>query len=111
MKAYPFLPRLSSFAGRAVVFFFVLSLLLCFFYVLGNYQDFLDSTQLALLAVLRVSLGCEIACGIWLAVFLVYRAVYERRVFVVRWVLLVLALIVCSGLLLVLRFVQQWLQS
>ena len=111
MKAYPFLPRLSSFAGRAVVFFFVLSLLLCFFYIIGNYQDFLDSTQLALLAVLRVSLGCEIACGIWCAVFLAYRGVYERRVFVVRWVLLVLALISRSGLLLVLRFVQQWLQS
>jgi hypothetical protein len=111
MKGYPFLPRLSSFAGRAVVFFFVLSLLLCFFYVLGTYQDFLDSTQLALLALLRVSLGCEIACGIWLAVFLAYRGVYERRVFAVRWVLLLLSLIFCAGLLLVLRFVQQWLQS
>ncbi|MGA2479739.1 MAG: hypothetical protein ABSG63_13390 [Spirochaetia bacterium] len=111
MKGYPFLPRLSSFAGRAVVFFFVLSLLLCFFYVLGTYQDFLDSTQLALLSLLRISLGCEIACGIWCAVFLVYRGVYERRVFPVRWVLLLLALVFCSGLLLVLRFVQSWLQS
>ena len=94
-----------------MVFFFVLCLLLCFFYVLGTYQDFLDSTQLALLALLRVSLGCEIACGIWMAVFLAYRGVYERRVFAVRWVLLLLSLIFCAGLLLVLRFVQQWLQS
>jgi hypothetical protein len=111
MKAYPFLPRLSSFAGRAVVFFFSLSLLLCFFYILGNYQDFLDSTQLALLSLLRLSLGCGIACGIWLAVFLIYRGIYERRLFIVRWILLVLELIFCSGLLLMLSFVQQWLQS
>ena len=94
-----------------MVFFFVLSLLLCFFYVLGTYQDFLDSTQLALLALLRISLGCEMASGIWQAVFLAYRGVYERRIFAVRWVLLLLSLIFCAGLLLVLRFVQQWLQS
>lgn len=94
-----------------MVLFFVLSLLLCFFYVLGTFQDFLDSTQLALLSALRVSLGCEIACGIWLAMFLAYRVVYEKRIFVVRWVLLLLALVTCSGLLLVLRFVQSWLQS
>ena len=56
-------------------------------------------------------MGCEIACGIWMAVFLAYRGVYERRVFAVRWVLLLLSLIFCAGLLLVLRFVQQWLQS
>ncbi len=111
MKGYPFLHHVSSFAGRAVVFFFVLSVLLCFFYVLGTYQDFLDSTQLTLLSLLRISLGCEIACAIWLAVFLVYRAVYERRLFVVRWVLLLAALSFSAGLLIVLRFVQQWLQS
>ena len=75
MKEYPFLSRASSFAGRAVVFFFVLSALLCFFYALGNYQDFLDSTQLFLLRLLRVSLEIELFCGVWLAVFLVYRNV------------------------------------
>jgi hypothetical protein len=111
MKGYPFLPRLSSFAGRAVVFFFVLSILLCFFYVLGTWQDFLDSTQLTLLSLLRVSLGCEIACGIWLAVFLAYRGIFEKRFFVARWVLLLGALALSAALLLALRFVQQWLQS
>ena len=111
MKAYPFLLHVSSFVGRAVVFFFVISLLLCFFYVLGNYQDFLDSTQLFLLSLLRVSLGLEIVCGIWCAGFLAFRTARERRPFLVRWILLVLSLLCCSGLLLALRFVQQWLQS
>jgi hypothetical protein len=111
MKEYPFLSRASSFTGRAVVFFFVLSALLCFFYALGNYQDFLDSTQLFLLRLLRVSLEMEIFCGAWLAVFLVHRNVSERRPFVARWILLVLSLVSCSAVLVALRFVQQWLQS
>jgi hypothetical protein len=111
MKAYPFLSRVSSFVGRAVVFFFMLSVLLFFFYLLGNYQDFLDSTQLFLLSLLRVTLGLELASGVWLAVFLVYRNVRERRPFLVRWILLILSLACCSGLLVTLRFVQQWLQS
>ena len=54
MKGYPFLSRVSSFAGRAVVFFFIVSVLCLFFYVLGNDQDFLDSTQLFLLNCLLV---------------------------------------------------------
>ncbi len=94
-----------------MTFFFVLSILLCFFYVLGNYQDFLDSTQLFLLRSLRVSLELELFCGAWLAVFLVWRAVQEHRAFLVRWVLLVLSAICCVVLLVALRFVQQWLQS
>jgi hypothetical protein len=111
MKSYPVLLHVSSFVGRAVVFLFVVSLLLCFFYVLGNYQDFLDSTQLFLLSLLRVSLGLELACGIWYAAFLAWRNVRERRPYVVRWILLLLSLLCCSALLLALRYVQQWLQS
>jgi hypothetical protein len=111
MKEYPFLLRASSFAGRAVVFFFVLSALLCFFYALGNYQDFLDSTQLFLLRLLRVSLELELFCGAWLAGFLVYRNVREHRAFVARWILLVLSFACCTVLLVALRFMQQWLQS
>jgi len=111
MKGYPVLLRASSFTGRAVVFFFLLSVLLCFFYALGNYQDFLDSTQMFLLRLLRVSLEIELFCGVWLAGFLVYRNVTERRPFIARWILLVLSLAGCSALLFTLRFVQQWLQS
>jgi hypothetical protein len=111
MKQYPFLSHVSSFTGRAVVFLFMVSVLLFFFYMLGNYQDFLTSTQLLLLSLLRVSLGLEIAAGVWLAGFLVYRNIHERRMFVVRWILLAIALIFSTALLVTLRFVQQWLQT
>jgi hypothetical protein len=111
MKQYPFLSHVSSFTGRAVVFLFMVSVLLFFFYMLGNYQDFLTSTQLLLLSLLRVSLGLEIAADVWLAGFLVYRNIHERRMFVVRWILLAIALIFSTALLVTLRFVQQWLQT
>jgi hypothetical protein len=111
MKQYPFLSHVSSFTGRAVVFFFMMSVLLFFFYLLGNYQDFLTSTQLLLLALLRVSLWLEIASAVWLAAFLVYRNVHERRPFVLRWIFLVIAFVFSGSLLVALRFVQQWLQS
>ncbi|HEY9593417.1 MAG TPA: hypothetical protein VHE79_03010 [Spirochaetia bacterium] len=93
------------------MFFFVMSLLLLFFFMLGNYQDFLNPTQLLLLALLRVSLGLELVCGAWLAGFLVYRNIHERRPLIVRWILLVLGSSLCLLLLVGLRFVQQWLQS
>ena len=111
MTGYRFLSRVSSFTGRAVVFFFLLSLLFFFFYMLGNYQDFLDSTQMRLLFLLRISLSLELMTGVWLAGFLVYRNAREHRAFLVRWVLLILSLAVCGALLAALRFVQQWLHA
>jgi hypothetical protein len=111
MKAYLFLSRLSSFTGRAVAFFFVVSILLLFFYLVGNYQDFLDSTQIFLLSLLHVSLGLQLACGVWLAGFLVYRNRHEHRRFLLRWILLILSFVFCAGLLVALSYVQQWLQS
>ncbi len=109
MKEYRFLTHVSSFAGRAVVFFFVVSLISLFLYVLGNYQDFLDSTQFFLLGCLRVSLSLQIVCSIWLGGFLVTRAVREHRPFVARWILLAVSFCVSTVLLAALRLVQQWL--
>ena len=111
MKAYLFLSRLSSFAGRAVAFFFLISVLLLFFYLLGNYQDFLDSTQIFLLSLLHISLGLQLACGVWLGGFLVYRNMHEHRRFLLRWILLIASFVCSAALLVALSYVQQWLQS
>jgi hypothetical protein len=47
----------------------------------------------------------------YLIVFLIRRNIRERRPFIVRWILLILSLIVCGGLLLALRYIQSWLQA
>ena len=111
MKEYPFLTRLSSFTGRAAIFFFFLSVILFFFYIIGNYQDFLDSTQLFLLSLLRLSLTLELASGAYLAIFLVRQSVHEHRLFVVRWVLLVVSMAGSGALLLALQYVRAWLHA
>jgi hypothetical protein len=111
MKGYPFLSSVSSFAGRTVVFLFIVSLLCLFLYSLGNYQDFLDSTQLFLLASLRISLSLQMIVSFWLGGFLVYRGIREHRRFVVRWILLGLSFAVSAVLFAMLRLVQQWLHS
>lgn len=111
MKDNPFLTRLSSFTGRAVAFFFLLSVLLFFFYILGNYQDFLDSTQLFLLSVLRLSLALELASGAYLVLFLIRRNIHERRPFLLRWILLVISMACCAVLLLALQYIRAWLRA
>jgi hypothetical protein len=111
MQGHRFINHAASFTGRAVVFLFLVSVLGCFFFVLGSYQDFLDSSQVLLLAMLRVSLSLELVAGLWLAGFLVHRALYTHRPYVIRGILLLVALALSSTLLLVLRYVQQWLQS
>jgi hypothetical protein len=111
MKAYPFLLRVSSFAGRAVAFFFISALLVLFFYLLGNYQDFLDSTQLFLLSLLNITLILQLVSGFYFAVFLSIRSFRERRFFVLRTILLILSLIFSAGLLVAMRFLQSWLQA
>ena len=111
MKEYPFLTRLSSFTGRAAVFFFFLSVILFFFYILGNYQDFLDSTQLFLLSLLRLTLALELASGAYLAIFLVRQSLHEHRPHIVRWVLLVFSMTGSGALLLALQYVRAWLHA
>ncbi len=111
MKEYPILSRLSSFTGRAVVFFFAASALLLFFFIVGNTQEFLDSTQGLLLSALAGSLSLEVISGLFLAVMLAQRSSLERRAFVGRWVMLALSVAVCLALLLVLQWLRSWLRA
>jgi hypothetical protein len=100
----------SSFAGRLLVFAFLLSLLLAFLWLAGNAQGFLDATQAALLSFLRWALLIELAAGVWTEGILVARTVLERRLFPVRFLLAAAALVVGAGLLASLGFLQAWLR-
>jgi hypothetical protein len=111
MKAYPFVIRLSSFTGRAVVFFLLSSLLLVYLYVLGSTQGFLDSTQFLILRALRLTLLLEIASGLYLFVLLLVRTIRERRTFALRLILLLFSIALCTVLLVTLRFLQSWLRA
>jgi hypothetical protein len=110
MKDYPILSRLSSFTGRAVAFFFASSVLVTFFFLVGNDQEFLESTQSLLLRLLSASLALQLVFGAAACVFLARRTLVERRPFVLRWVLLVLSLALSLVLLLGLHWLRSWLR-
>jgi len=106
-RGRPFLVRaLYWFTGRGSVFFFILSLLVLALYLLGNFQQFLDSTQLFLLSLLRLSLIAELLlCPIYFVmVFLMGR---QRR-FAGRLVLCVLSAAFSAAMLLAAGFLSVW---
>ena len=94
--------------ARAVVFLFVLSLLLFGLYLLGNFQEFLDTTQVFLLEVLRLSLLAEVFLGV-LYMFLVFFLRRQRRFFA-KLVLCFLSVVFCWILLLGISFLSAWFQ-
>ena len=105
---YSILPALYGLAGRGVVFCFVLSVLLFLLYLLGNFQEFLDDTQLFLLGLLRVSLLAELFAGLLfiIAVFLLRRQ--RRRI--LRLLLCAVSMVVSYALLVGLSFLSAWFQ-
>jgi hypothetical protein len=94
--------------GRGAVFFFILSLLVFALYLLGNFQEFLDSSQLLLLAILRISLLSEMLSSLdyFVMVFLLGR---QRR-YPARLVLCVLSFGFSASLLAAVGFLSAWFQ-
>lgn len=110
MRVYPFLRGVSSFSGRLLAFAFLLSLLLAFLWLAGSVQGFLDSTQGAILAGLRLALLVALAAGAWTLGTLVARCVVERRVLAVRLLLALFSLAAAAALLAGLGLLQAWLR-
>ncbi len=104
------LELLARLAGKGVAFFFILSLLLLCMYLLGNFQDFLDSSQLFLLRGLEVALLLEVAFSALYLAALLAQALSAGRFRFLRVSLSSLALLFGFGLLLGLKFLAAWFQ-
>ena len=94
--------------GRSLIFFFVVSLLLLGLYMLGNFQDFLDTSQLFLLQSLEFSLLTEVVLSTFYIIFVLFYAVSTGKLDLLRLILTFLSLIFCFALLLVLKFLSAW---
>jgi hypothetical protein len=92
--------------GRMAVFCFVQSALALVLYLLGNFQEFLDATQILLLTLLRLTLLAGILSA------LTYAAVSfaVRRPRAGRLVLCFLSIAYSGALLLVTGFLSAWFQ-
>ena len=86
----------------------LLALLLLCLYLLGNFQEFLDGTQIFLLDALRLSLLAEVFLGV-LYISLVFFLRRQRR-YVVKLVMCFLSVLFCWALLLGVSFLSAWFQ-
>jgi hypothetical protein len=101
-----FLESLYWLTGRMAVFCFVLSALVLALYLLGNFQEFLDATQVLLLTLLRLTLLAGILSALTYAA--VSFAVGRPRAG--RLVLCFLSIAYSGALLLVTGFLSAWFQ-
>ncbi len=93
-------------AGRTAVFCFLLSQVALALYLLGNFQEFLDSTQVLLLVLLRLALIAGILSALTYAVvsFVVGRPRAGRLI------LCFLSVVYGVALLMVTGFLSAWFQ-
>ena len=90
------------------MFFFIFSLLLFLLYLLGNFQEFLDSTQIFLIQLLKVSLLAEVFVGL-LYLFMVFLLRRQRR-FLGKVILCCLSIVISFVSLLAFSFMTAWFQ-
>lgn len=94
--------------ARGVVFFFIFSLILFLLYLLGNFQDFLDSTQIFLITLLKISLLTEVFVG-FLYLLLLFLLRRQRR-YLGKLILCSLSIVSSFFLLLAFSFLSAWFQ-
>ena len=100
------LDSLYWFTGRAAAFCFLLSLLVLALYLLGNFQEFLDATQVLLLTTLRLALLAEIL----LSLLYIPVSIILGRQRAVRLLLCFLSVLYGLALLLATGFLSAWFQ-
>lgn len=76
--------RTVRIVGSANAFFFVATLLVLGLFIMGNYQEFLDSSQVLLLQVLFFSGLLTLSTGLFYVVSLVTWMISRRRLVIVR---------------------------
>ena len=101
------LSLLYRLAGAGTLFFTLLSLLVLVLYLLGNFQEFLDSSQLFLLKILQGSLLLAVALGC-LHLVLIFLLGRQRK----HWLRLLaglFSLLLSYTFLLAFKYLSAWL--
>lgn len=101
---------LFSIYGRILIFFNILSWLLFFLYILGNFQIFLDSTQVFLLRNLQYTvLISGILAGYYIAI-LIIMTIKNKKTYIFRFILTALSIFFNFTLFIGLKFMLSWFQ-
>ncbi len=100
---------LPSVVGRTCVFLFLFTLLCISLFLLGNFQDFLDSTQVFLLHLFEISSVAFVMASLYYIGVLIVLASRGRRLQTLRLVLAAAGVVAFSALYALVRFFLAWL--
>jgi hypothetical protein len=109
MSENPKYPWLGNVLGKVSLFFVFVSLLLIFFYILGNFQGFLDSTQRMLISFLEISSLIGFIIQVYRIAMFLLIAAREKKMYLARFITSILLLVFFIGTYLVLKFLETWL--
>ena len=101
---------LFSLLGRLTIFFVLFSIQLLFLYIIGNYQEFLDSSQFFLLKILEIVSLLGGISGTYYIFFLFFVGVIEKKIMILRFILTIISIILCTFLFSGIKFLSSWFQ-
>lgn len=99
---------LFSLLGRLILFFVLFSLLILFLYIIGNYQEFLDSSQFLLLKILEVVSLFGGICATYYIFFLFFIVLVEKKLLILRFILTIISIVLCIILFSGIKFLSSW---
>jgi hypothetical protein len=102
---------IQTVVSRVCVFLFSLFLISFLLFLLGNLQEFLDSTQLVLLRVSGAAAFFYVVATIYFIVIAVAMAIRRLEVGWYRVVLAVIGLLLAAGVLLFTNFLRSWIEQ
>ncbi len=96
---------------RLCVLFFALNIIVFALFLIGNLQEFLDSTQLLLLRIAAVSSFLYVVFGVYSMILAIVQIIRGGYVHALRFVLNIFGLIISGGVLFFSNFLQSWIDQ
>jgi hypothetical protein len=94
---------------KVSLFLAISSIVTVFYYIIGNFQDFLDSTQIILLRLIEIITLAGFIIELYLLVMLIVIAVKDKRMFAFRFVSTVVLFGYFLGIYIIIKFVSSWI--
>ncbi|NOY09850.1 MAG: hypothetical protein GXP33_13520 [Spirochaetes bacterium] len=100
---------LNNVIRKIFVFLFISIAMLVFLYLLGNRQEFLDSTQMFLLRMINYTSSLCFPAGIVLLLLYIFLIIKLEHIRIVSIILVCAATVFSLGILLGVKFISVWL--
>jgi hypothetical protein len=101
--------KIPSFVGRLCVFLFSVVVLLSGLFLLGNFQEFLDSTQVFLLSLLRIATLTFIIVAVYHLLVLTVHLMRKGQVSFFAFLFSVLGMVIVGLIYFLVNFLSSWL--